>query len=441
MEKYKAMEALLDGSLRSFTRRRLALTALLPMGWLVAFPVYIAIYTSRPLSLAELASLNCACSIPAHPFNQTEAALSRAGEDVKPTGEDLTRAPDDLCGACGAVGGALVCDASELLVATSFAFYCNAHASLALATTSVSLGILIGALLGGTLSDRVGRRPTLLAALFLQSSATLLTSAAPTFSALLILKLITGVGISGVTQAGYTLSAELAGTRLRTPLTIEIWSYCWSLMTASSALLAFAMRAVSWRLTELLIATLPAVYAIAIYFIAPESPRWLHRRGRVSEASAVLESLLGEKRPSLSLVVSCPLIPYAPSALTVGRSCPLETSSSTSEAHHVPKTTDSAASRGLMPRAEQEPSRKREAVGGEPASAGGSEQAGGSEVASAGGSEHASCPLPPAAHVYRHHAFARWPAWASHFAMTTQVSSAKSRIDILHTKAHGYPLF
>ena len=57
-----------------------------------------------------------------------------------------------------------------------------------------------------------------------------------------------------MTQAGYTLSAEIVGPRLRTLFTIELWSYCWASMTCVTPLIAYLLRKASWRVVECSIA-------------------------------------------------------------------------------------------------------------------------------------------------------------------------------------------
>eukprot|EP00966_Prymnesium_polylepis_P133268 3079907-Prymnesium_polylepis.1 len=274
------MDAILDAPLREYGPQRLVATLLLPLCWFVGFPMYVAIFSSRPFSDDELAGLSCSCA--------ADALDAESGSNVSAMGSINTTA--DICGACG---GAVACEPHPALVASSFGLHCSDKAVLALPSSCVTLGILVGAFFGGPLSDRIGRRPTLLGGLALQAGWTALTAAAPSFPFYLAAKLVTGVGMSAVTQAGYTLSAEIVGPRLRTPLTIEAWSYCWATMVGCTAMLAYALRGASWRTLELTVALPAAALLAAIAALVPESPRWLLKQGRRGEAEAVLRRLTG----------------------------------------------------------------------------------------------------------------------------------------------------
>ena len=84
-----------------------------------------------------------------------------------------------------------------------------------------------------------------------QAVAQLLASAAPVYPVYLGLKLLCGVGMSGATQAGFTLASELTGSTYRTLLTAELWSYMFASMAAFSALGGYVLRNVSWRRAHL----------------------------------------------------------------------------------------------------------------------------------------------------------------------------------------------
>jgi YNFM family putative membrane transporter len=80
----------------------------------------------------------------------------------------------------------------------------GASLAVGLATGPLAIGILIA----GALSDRVGRRPMMVAAMFLAGGFSLATAAAPGWPALLALRFLTGVALAGVPAVAMAYVAE-----------------------------------------------------------------------------------------------------------------------------------------------------------------------------------------------------------------------------------------
>ena len=131
------MDAVLDGSLRTYPTRRLAVVLLLGLCWGFAFPMYLSIYTARPFTAAELHG--CTCS-----------------EQVA----NVSAAVADICGVCSAAHGTVACGPHSSLVASSFRIYCDAALHSAMATLVREGRAKVGALMQQ--SDRPGRLRTLL---------------------------------------------------------------------------------------------------------------------------------------------------------------------------------------------------------------------------------------------------------------------------------------
>ena len=259
------MDALLDGDWRTYSSYRAGLSLLLSVAWLVAFPIYVDIYSLRSANDEELSVMGCMCRPLALHVNVSN--MCKCSEAV----------------AC----------AAEWNIAATFELFCADEVVLRLPPTFVIMGILIGALAGGGLSDRFGRRPTLIASLALQVVASVLAAAAPSYHFYLVSRLLCGIGMSGVTQAGFTLATEIVGPRYRTVLTTELWAYMWAAMSCLLALLAYLLQAVSWRTFQLALAAPSALLWVAFAILVPESPRWLEARGEHKTASTVLKMLLG----------------------------------------------------------------------------------------------------------------------------------------------------
>ncbi|WP_288048319.1 MFS transporter, partial [Acidiphilium sp.] len=77
------------------------------------------------------------------------------------------------------------------------------------------VGLMIGAAGFGALSDRLGRRRVFLASLVLYGVATLATAFAPNLAALLVLRLLGGIGVGAEYSAINAAIAELVPSRSR----------------------------------------------------------------------------------------------------------------------------------------------------------------------------------------------------------------------------------
>jgi len=80
----------------------------------------------------------------------------------------------------------------------------GASLAVGLATGPLAVGIL----LAGALSDRIGRRPLMVAAMFLAGGFTLVAAAAPGWPAFLALRFATGVALAGVPAVAMAYVAE-----------------------------------------------------------------------------------------------------------------------------------------------------------------------------------------------------------------------------------------
>lgn len=79
-------------------------------------------------------------------------------------------------------------------------------------------GLTIGALLGGPMADRIGRKSVMLASVVTFGLFTLASTAAETVPQLTLLQFLTGLGLGGAMPNTIALTAEYAPSRLRTTL-------------------------------------------------------------------------------------------------------------------------------------------------------------------------------------------------------------------------------
>ncbi|MBF6548274.1 sugar porter family MFS transporter [Nocardia brasiliensis] len=151
----------------------------------------------------------------------------------------------------------------------------------------LAAGAIIGAAAAGRLTDRLGRRRTIMIAAAVFGLGALGCAAAPNVTVLVIARFVTGIAVGCSSATVPTYLSELAPTRARGAL-----STLNQLMIVSGILLAYIVDWMlsgsgNWRLM-FGVAVIPAVALFAGMTVLPETPRWLVKAGREEEARAVL---------------------------------------------------------------------------------------------------------------------------------------------------------
>eukprot|EP00257_Ricinus_communis_P016413 XP_015574580.1 probable polyol transporter 4 isoform X2 [Ricinus communis] len=154
----------------------------------------------------------------------------------------------------------------------------------------LSIISLFGSLAGGKTSDAIGRKWTIaLAAVVFQTGAAIMTLA-PSFSILIIGRLLAGIGIGFGVMIAPVYIAEISPTAARGFLTSfpEIFINLGILLGYVSNYVFSGLPAhISWRVM-LGVGILPSIFMGLALFVIPESPRWLAMQNRIEEARLVL---------------------------------------------------------------------------------------------------------------------------------------------------------
>ncbi len=158
------------------------------------------------------------------------------------------------------------------------------------------IGIMVGALAGGRLADRFGRRRLFTLTLLWYAGFTVLTALSPSLRVLYGLRFLTGIGVGGEYAIVNAAIAEFMPARVRGRANAAVMNF-WPLGAIASGLVAYLMLdtlalpdTVSWRYGF----ALGGVVALVVLVFRrrlPESPRWLVSRGRVEEAEAIVARL------------------------------------------------------------------------------------------------------------------------------------------------------
>ena len=165
---------------------------------------------------------------------------------------------------------------------------------------AVLAGVMIGALVGGTIADRIGRRKTLIwgAVLFIVGSV--IAPLSPNVVVLFIARALLGiaVGFTSVTAPVYV--SELAPPQTRGML-IGLYQFALTSGIALADLVGYWFAGPQgWRLM-FAFGLIPAVLFLFMVLTVPESPRWLFAQNKVAEAELVLKSYTDEAGARLLL--------------------------------------------------------------------------------------------------------------------------------------------
>ena len=162
------------------------------------------------------------------------------------------------------------------------------------------VGVLVGALLAGSVGDIVGRRKVMLFAYAWFSVGMALTALMTSAGTFGLLRFVTGLGVGALVATTGAIVSEFAPPGKKN--LCNAITYCGvPLGSLLAALLAIILLgAIGWR-GMFWIGALPLVTLLPLaFFKMPESPAWLLSRGRVDEARALSEKtgvLLSETPP------------------------------------------------------------------------------------------------------------------------------------------------
>ncbi len=159
-----------------------------------------------------------------------------------------------------------------------------------LVSSAGMLGLLVGALAGGLLADRWGRKPLYVATPALFAAGSLLCALAWGPWSLVFFRLLLGFALGAEFPVSTALLSETVPARHRGRLMVlldSFWAYG-SVLAALSAYLLIPSH--GWR-AAFLVNVLPAAALAWARRSVPESPRFLMLHGRAGEARATVEAL------------------------------------------------------------------------------------------------------------------------------------------------------
>lgn len=173
------------------------------------------------------------------------------------------------------------------------------------------VGSIVGVLFAGVLCDKLGRKLTMIISAILFTSSAAGCAVATTFDALVLFRIVGGVGIGIVSIVSPLYISELAIANYRGRL-VSLYQLAVTVgflgaYLVNYGLLDFSLHGSSsnglvdwifikevWR-GMLGMETLPALLFFLIIFFIPESPRWLIVRNNTVRAKSILSKIYNDK--------------------------------------------------------------------------------------------------------------------------------------------------
>ena len=177
------------------------------------------------------------------------------------------------------------------------------------------IGSILGAVCGGTVSERIGRRQSMIFAAILFLASSVWCAICSTFPELLIARIFGGFGIGLASVVCPCYISELSVAKYRGTLVATYqFAITFGILVAYGVNYLLDLHAASAQISDVAslslweriwttevwrgmlgMCALPALIFLFVLFFVPESPRWLIVRGRVNAAEAVLSHIYNAK--------------------------------------------------------------------------------------------------------------------------------------------------
>ncbi|MBL3880208.1 MFS transporter [Bacillus cereus] len=149
-----------------------------------------------------------------------------------------------------------------------------------------SIGMAVGALVFGILSDKIGRKSVFIITLLLFSIGSGLTALTTTLAMFLVLRFLIGMGLGGELPVASTLVSESVEAHERGKIVVLLESF-WAGGWLVAALISyFVIPKYGWEVAMILSA-IPALYALYLRWNLPDSPRFQ----KVEKRPSVIENI------------------------------------------------------------------------------------------------------------------------------------------------------
>ncbi|XP_076106169.1 organic cation transporter protein-like [Mytilus galloprovincialis] len=162
------------------------------------------------------------------------------------------------------------------------------------------IGLLVGSILCGFLSDIIGRKPVLVLGIMSMLIAVVTRPFVPSLEMVTFLEFINGFGSMVSYLVPFVLLTELVGPKMRLFGSFCVYlGFCVGLYLL--LILVYFIR--EWELLMWAIGVPIGIFALVVIFFLDESPRWLISRGKMEKAMQSLKTIAKVNNMTLSLSV------------------------------------------------------------------------------------------------------------------------------------------
>jgi len=191
-------------------------------------------------------------------------------------------------------------------VATDNMLLCKRDWWIPLIDTFMIFGFLFGSFIFGIMSDKIGRRHTILIAMITMITGNLVCVAFNNQWGYSFPRMFGSAGEEGVFVLAFTMSLEYSGVREHIPGFYWV-SYSTVLANGISIPFAvgeaipvfYAMGLKKWKVFQAAVSASMA-FALISWFLLPESPRWLITQGKHEEVKKMMEKAAARNKVKLS---------------------------------------------------------------------------------------------------------------------------------------------
>lgn len=167
---------------------------------------------------------------------------------------------------------------------------------LAMWGTTYTIGQLFGALIGGPIGDRIGRKKSILLYEVVHIIVMIGAALSPNVEILYIFRLLQGFALGAllvVLFAGFTeyVPGRNRGTWSSRTSFIGNWAHPICNLIALILISTGMSMSMNWRVEFMIPSVLSIIATYMIYKKFPESPRWLEAQGRVEEAEEIMSRI------------------------------------------------------------------------------------------------------------------------------------------------------
>nr|XP_006811512.1 PREDICTED: organic cation transporter protein-like [Saccoglossus kowalevskii] len=177
-------------------------------------------------------------------------------------------------------------DTYESTVVHEFDLVCDKDWLKQMSKSIVLFGKLVGALVFGQLSDRIGRKPVFFFSLIFGIVVGIITAFSPSYAFFAVGQFFLGTAASGMYLVGFVICVELVGPPRRTFAGTMITAF-FAIGYMILAVIAFLLDG-HWRKLQFTLSAL-CIPLLSYYWLIPESVRWLVQQGKYDKAEKVLE--------------------------------------------------------------------------------------------------------------------------------------------------------